>query len=122
MALDSRPVFTSDVTSSSIPHCDATAERPAAAEVDVDSDSWRDDDSSAFKTAHSDCGGTFTAMGAATRRFAMDCICRIISQCETADSAHFNMALAQERRLHQSTGRLPAEGLHLLEQTNIWTF
>uniref|UniRef100_A0A3Q4BWY6 HEAT repeat-containing protein 5A n=1 Tax=Mola mola TaxID=94237 RepID=A0A3Q4BWY6_MOLML len=39
----------------------------------------------------------------ATRRFAMECVCRIIAQCETADPAHFDIALAQERRLHEST-------------------
>lgn len=44
----------------------------------------------------------------ATRRFAMECVCRIIAQCETADPAHFDMALAQERRLHESTGQTPA--------------
>ncbi|KAI3367144.1 hypothetical protein L3Q82_008134 [Scortum barcoo] len=45
----------------------------------------------------------FTALRWATRRFAMQCVCRIIAQCETADPAHFDMALAQERRLHEST-------------------
>uniref|UniRef100_A0A8D0A350 HEAT repeat-containing protein 5A n=1 Tax=Sander lucioperca TaxID=283035 RepID=A0A8D0A350_SANLU len=62
----------------------------------------RNDDSSAFK-ARSEAGGPFTALRWATRRFAVQCVCRIIAQCESADPAHFNMALAQERRLHEST-------------------
>uniref|UniRef100_A0A3Q3XJ80 HEAT repeat containing 5A n=1 Tax=Mola mola TaxID=94237 RepID=A0A3Q3XJ80_MOLML len=45
----------------------------------------------------------FATLRWATRRFAMECVCRIIAQCETADPAHFDIALAQERRLHEST-------------------
>ncbi|XP_028251322.1 HEAT repeat-containing protein 5A isoform X1 [Parambassis ranga] len=67
-----------------------------------DDDAGKDDDSSAFK-ARSESSGPFTALRWATRRFAMECVCRIIAQCETADPAHFDMALAQERRLHEST-------------------
>lgn len=37
----------------------------------------------------------------------MECVCRIIAQCETSDAAHFDMALAQERRLQESTGKTP---------------
>lgn len=95
-----------------IPLSDVIAERRAAVEVNADSDPWMDDDSSAFRAAYSDCGGSFTALGGATRRFAMDCICHIIAQCETADPAHFNMALAQEQRLHQSTGRVWLRDFH----------
>ncbi|XP_053192170.1 HEAT repeat-containing protein 5A [Scomber japonicus] len=54
----------------------------------------------------------FTALRWSTRRFAMECVCRIIAQCETADPAHFDMVLAQERRLHESTDFLV---LHLGE-------
>uniref|UniRef100_A0A8P4GPC7 HEAT repeat-containing protein 5A n=1 Tax=Dicentrarchus labrax TaxID=13489 RepID=A0A8P4GPC7_DICLA len=63
---------------------------------DEEADPTRDDDSSAFR-ARSESGGPFTALRWATRRFAMECVCRIIAQCETADPAHFDMALAQER-------------------------
>lgn len=92
-----------------------TAEHGAAVEVNNDSDPWRDDDSSVFRATDWDSsGGSFTALGGATRRFAMDCICRIIAQCETADPAHFNMALAQKRRLHQSTGRVPLQAFYFL--------
>ncbi|XP_075963534.1 HEAT repeat-containing protein 5A [Anarhichas minor] len=73
-----------------------------ARQEDEEADPARDDDSSAFK-ARSESGGPFTALRWATRRFAMECVCRIIAQCETADPAHFDIALAQERRLHEST-------------------
>uniref|UniRef100_A0A8P4G3W7 HEAT repeat-containing protein 5A n=1 Tax=Dicentrarchus labrax TaxID=13489 RepID=A0A8P4G3W7_DICLA len=73
-----------------------------ASQEDEEADPTRDDDSSAFR-ARSESGGPFTALRWATRRFAMECVCRIIAQCETADPAHFDMALAQERRLHEST-------------------
>uniref|UniRef100_A0AAX7UCG0 HEAT repeat-containing protein 5A n=1 Tax=Astatotilapia calliptera TaxID=8154 RepID=A0AAX7UCG0_ASTCA len=69
---------------------------------DEDADPGKDDDSSAFR-ARSESGGPFTALRSATRCFAMECVCRIIAQCETADPAHFDMPLAQERRLHDST-------------------
>ncbi|XP_078133588.1 HEAT repeat-containing protein 5A isoform X2 [Sander vitreus] len=73
-----------------------------ARQDDEEADGARDDDSSAFK-ARSEAGGPFTALRWATRRFAVQCVCRIIAQCESADPAHFDMALAQERRLHEST-------------------
>ncbi|KAM7403791.1 hypothetical protein PAMA_004293 [Pampus argenteus] len=69
---------------------------------DQEADPSRDDDSSVFK-AQPESGGSFTALRWATRRFAMECVCRIIAQCESADHAHFDMGLAQERRLHEST-------------------
>uniref|UniRef100_A0AAQ5YVX3 HEAT repeat-containing protein 5A n=1 Tax=Amphiprion ocellaris TaxID=80972 RepID=A0AAQ5YVX3_AMPOC len=67
-----------------------------------DDDGCRDDDSSAFR-AHSESSGPFTALRWATRRFTVECVCRIIAQCESADPAHFDMVLAQERRLLEST-------------------
>lgn len=76
-----------------------------------EADAGRDDDSSAFK-ARSESSGPFTALRWATRRFAMECVCRIIAQCETSDPAHFDMALAQERRLQESTDFLV---LHLAD-------
>lgn len=38
----------------------------------------------------------------ATRVFAADCVCRIINQCENANSAHFDIALAQEIKKRDS--------------------
>uniref|UniRef100_A0A667Y5F9 HEAT repeat-containing protein 5A n=1 Tax=Myripristis murdjan TaxID=586833 RepID=A0A667Y5F9_9TELE len=73
-----------------------------ASQDDEEAESGRDDDSSVFR-ARSESGGPFTALRWATRRFAMECVCRIVAQCESADPAHFDMALAQERRLHEST-------------------
>lgn len=75
-----------------------------ASQEDDEVDPSGDDDSSAFR-ACPDSGGSFTALRWSTRRFAMECICRIIALCETADPAHFDMVLAQERRLHESTGK-----------------
>uniref|UniRef100_A0A3P8SZZ2 HEAT repeat-containing protein 5A n=1 Tax=Amphiprion percula TaxID=161767 RepID=A0A3P8SZZ2_AMPPE len=60
-----------------------------------DDDGCRDDDSSAFR-ARSESSGPFTALRWATRRFTVECVCRIIAQCESADPAHFDMVLAQE--------------------------
>ncbi|XP_068607819.1 HEAT repeat-containing protein 5A [Brachionichthys hirsutus] len=82
-----------------------------ARQEDEDSESAREDDSSAFR-ARPESGGPFTALRWSTRRFAMECVCRIVAQCETADPAHFNMALAQERRLQESTDFLV---LHLAD-------
>ncbi|XP_036928579.1 HEAT repeat-containing protein 5A isoform X7 [Acanthopagrus latus] len=73
-----------------------------ASQEDEEADPARDDDSSAFR-ARSESSGPFTALRWATRRFAMECVCRIIAQCGTSDPAHFDMVLAQERRLHEST-------------------
>ncbi|GAA6234638.1 HEAT repeat-containing protein 5A, partial [Lates japonicus] len=73
-----------------------------ASQENEEADSSRDDDSSAFR-ARQESGGPFMALRWATRRFAMECVCRIVAQCETADPAHFDMVLAQERRLHEST-------------------
>lgn len=92
-----------ELYSHSTSDCRAPAE---ASQEDEDTDAGRDDDSSAFK-ARSESGGSFTALRWATRRFAMECVCRIIAQCENADPAHFDMALAQERRLQESTGKNP---------------
>ncbi|XP_043844188.1 HEAT repeat-containing protein 5A [Dromiciops gliroides] len=37
-----------------------------------------------------------------TRVFAAECVCKIIKQCENSDSAHFDIALAQERKERDS--------------------
>ncbi|NXN88262.1 HTR5A protein, partial [Bombycilla garrulus] len=38
----------------------------------------------------------------ATRVFAAECVCKIISQCENAGSAHFDITLAQEKKQRDS--------------------
>lgn len=75
----------------------------ASVETQQEEDGDRYDDSSAFH-AKSESSGPFNNLRWSTRVFSMECVCRIIAQCENRDSAHFNMALAQEQRLHESTG------------------
>lgn len=43
-----------------------------------------------------------------TRVFAAECVCKIINQCENADSAHFDITLAQERKQRDSRGMCEA--------------
>ncbi|KAJ8391412.1 hypothetical protein AAFF_G00090420 [Aldrovandia affinis] len=74
----------------------------APVETNQEEDVERSDDSSVF-TANSESDGPFTNPRWSTRVFAAECVCRIISQCETGDPAHFDMALAQERRLQESS-------------------
>ncbi|XP_076835147.1 HEAT repeat-containing protein 5A isoform X2 [Brachyhypopomus gauderio] len=76
-------------------------------EEDVD----RCDDSSAFRAKH-EPSGPFHSLRWSTRVFAVECVCRLAVQCESGDPAHFDMALAQEQRLHGSADFLV---LHLGE-------
>uniref|UniRef100_A0A3B4DII9 HEAT repeat-containing protein 5A n=1 Tax=Pygocentrus nattereri TaxID=42514 RepID=A0A3B4DII9_PYGNA len=69
------------------------------------------DDSSAFHAKH-EHSGPFNNLRWSTRVFAVECVCRIIVQCESGDPAHFDMVLAQEQRLHESTDFLV---LHLAD-------
>ncbi|XP_071403558.1 HEAT repeat-containing protein 5A-like, partial [Centroberyx affinis] len=87
-----------DVLSAS---ADSRAPVETSQEEEEEAEAARDDDSSVFR-ARAESGGPFTALRWATRRFAMECVCRIVTQCESADPTHFNMALAQELRLHES--------------------
>ncbi|XP_016400189.1 HEAT repeat-containing protein 5A isoform X2 [Sinocyclocheilus rhinocerous] len=91
----------------------ASADSAAAAGVEMqqEEDGDRYDDSSAFH-AKSESSGPFNNLRWSTRVFSMECVCRIIAQCENGDTAHFNMALAQEQRLHESADFLV---LHLAD-------
>ncbi|KAL2098993.1 hypothetical protein ACEWY4_005473 [Coilia grayii] len=91
----------------------ASADSAAAGALDPqqEDDGDRDDDSSVFH-ARSECGGSFSSLRWATRVFAVECVCRVVALCESADPAHFDMALAQERRLQESTDFLV---LHLAD-------
>uniref|UniRef100_A0A8B9LMU0 HEAT repeat-containing protein 5A n=1 Tax=Astyanax mexicanus TaxID=7994 RepID=A0A8B9LMU0_ASTMX len=60
------------------------------------------DDCAAFQ-AKREHSGPFNNLRWSTRVFAVECVCRIIVQCENGDPAHFDMVLAQEQRLHEST-------------------
>uniref|UniRef100_A0A8C1IEB6 HEAT repeat-containing protein 5A n=1 Tax=Cyprinus carpio TaxID=7962 RepID=A0A8C1IEB6_CYPCA len=77
----------------------ASADSAAAAAVETqqEEDGDRYDDSSAFH-AKSESSGPFSNLRWSTRVFSMECVCRIIAQCENGNSAHFNMALAQEHK------------------------
>uniref|UniRef100_A0A8C1IDF1 HEAT repeat-containing protein 5A n=1 Tax=Cyprinus carpio TaxID=7962 RepID=A0A8C1IDF1_CYPCA len=91
----------------------ASADSAAAAAVETqqEEDGDRYDDSSAFH-AKSESSGPFSNLRWSTRVFSMECVCRIIAQCENGNSAHFNMALAQEQHLHESADFLV---LHLAD-------
>ncbi|XP_015463527.3 HEAT repeat-containing protein 5A isoform X2 [Astyanax mexicanus] len=60
------------------------------------------DDCAAFQ-AKREHSGPFNNLRWSTRVFAVECVCSIIVQCENGDPAHFDMVLAQEQRLHEST-------------------
>ncbi|XP_041927422.1 HEAT repeat-containing protein 5A isoform X1 [Alosa sapidissima] len=89
----------------------ASADSTAAGTLDPQQDDDRDDDSSVFY-ARAESNGPFSSLRWATRVFAVECVCRVVALCESADPAHFDMALAQERRLQESTDFLV---LHLAD-------
>uniref|UniRef100_A0A8C2D807 HEAT repeat-containing protein 5A n=1 Tax=Cyprinus carpio TaxID=7962 RepID=A0A8C2D807_CYPCA len=73
-----------------------SASADSAVETLQEEDGDRYDDSSVFH-AKSESSGPFNNLRWSTRVFSMECVCRIIAQCENGDPAHFNMALAQEQ-------------------------
>uniref|UniRef100_A0A8C1XR50 HEAT repeat-containing protein 5A n=1 Tax=Cyprinus carpio TaxID=7962 RepID=A0A8C1XR50_CYPCA len=73
-----------------------SASADSAVETLQEEDGDRYDDSSVFH-AKSESSGPFNNLRWSTRVFSMECVCRIIAQCENGNSAHFNMALAQEQ-------------------------
>ncbi|PNJ32660.1 HEATR5A isoform 3, partial [Pongo abelii] len=60
------------------------------------------DDVSVLTTRRDEKSHPFTNPRWATRVFAAECVCRIINQCENANSAHFDIALAQEMKKRDS--------------------
>ncbi|XP_066529311.1 HEAT repeat-containing protein 5A isoform X2 [Hoplias malabaricus] len=88
----------------------ASSDSAAAALVETNQEDDADD-SSAFQMKHEQ-SGPFSNLRWSTRVFAVECVCRIIVQCESGDPAHFDMVLAQEQRLHKSTDFLV---LHLAD-------
>ncbi|NXE45117.1 HTR5A protein, partial [Casuarius casuarius] len=60
------------------------------------------DDASILTSASDERSHPFSNPRWSTRVFAAECVCRIISQCENADSAHFDITLAQERKQRDS--------------------
>uniref|UniRef100_A0A9J8CMP9 HEAT repeat-containing protein 5A n=1 Tax=Cyprinus carpio carpio TaxID=630221 RepID=A0A9J8CMP9_CYPCA len=91
--------------------CKDVLSASAVASFEYLEDGDRYDDSSAFH-AKSESSGPFSNLRWSTRVFSMECVCRIIAQCENGNSAHFNMALAQEQHLHESADFLV---LHLAD-------
>ncbi|XP_054545683.1 HEAT repeat-containing protein 5A isoform X3 [Talpa occidentalis] len=60
------------------------------------------DDASVLTARNDDRFHPFTNPRWATRVFAAECVCRIINQCENANSAHFDVGLAQEMKKRDS--------------------
>uniref|UniRef100_A0A8C3IUN9 HEAT repeat-containing protein 5A n=1 Tax=Chrysemys picta bellii TaxID=8478 RepID=A0A8C3IUN9_CHRPI len=57
----------------------------------------------------------FTNPKWSTRVFAAECVCKIISHCENAGRAHFDITLAQERKQRDSRGMCDFLVLHLAD-------
>ncbi|NWX81616.1 HTR5A protein, partial [Nothoprocta pentlandii] len=60
------------------------------------------DDASVLTLASDERSHPFSNPRWSTRVFAAECVCKIIGQCENADSAHFDITLAQERKQRDS--------------------
>ncbi|XP_019061162.1 HEAT repeat-containing protein 5B isoform X2 [Fukomys damarensis] len=58
-----------------------------------------DDDTMFTTLGEEDKSKPFVAPRWATRVFAADCLCRIITLCENADQAHFDLAMARSAKL-----------------------
>lgn len=63
------------------------------------------DDASVLTTRNDDKSHPFTNPRWTTRVFAAECVCRIINQCENAQGAHFDIALAQEMKKRDSRSK-----------------
>ncbi|XP_067847513.1 HEAT repeat-containing protein 5A isoform X2 [Heptranchias perlo] len=79
----------------------ASADFTTTAPVDTtqEEDDDRGDDDSIFTSRKDDRFQPIITPRWPTRVFAAECVCRIIAQCENTDAAHFDMAIAQERKL-----------------------
>ncbi|GCB81142.1 hypothetical protein scyTo_0022967, partial [Scyliorhinus torazame] len=73
----------------------------SAAPVDTTQEEEEDggDDDSIFTSRKDDQFHPIIKPRWPTRVFAAECVCRIIMQCENIDVAHFDMTMAQERKL-----------------------
>uniref|UniRef100_UPI00398F8C3B HEAT repeat-containing protein 5A isoform X3 n=1 Tax=Pristiophorus japonicus TaxID=55135 RepID=UPI00398F8C3B len=79
----------------------ASADFTTTAPVDTtqEEEDDREDDVSIFTSRKDDQFQPIITPRWPTRVFAAECVCRIITQCENTDAAHFDMAIAQERKL-----------------------
>lgn len=91
---------------------DSVVAVPMEKNQEEDADSF--DDTSFF---HAKCAysGPFNSLRWSSRVFAVKCVCHIIAQCERGHPAHFDMRLAQEERLHKSTGQRSQEMTQFLQ-------
>ncbi|XP_071602283.1 HEAT repeat-containing protein 5A isoform X1 [Heliangelus exortis] len=84
----------------------ASADFNAVASVDTtqEEETAKGDDVSVLTSDSDERFHPFRNPRWSTRVFAAECVCKIISQCENAGSAHFDITLAQERKQRDSRG------------------
>ncbi|KAM9064661.1 HEAT repeat-containing protein 5A isoform X2 [Sarcophilus harrisii] len=82
----------------------SSADFTTVASVDTTQDDEidKEDDASVLTYRNDEKCRPITNPRWATRVFAAECVCKIISQCENSDSAHFDIALAQEMKERDS--------------------
>ncbi|NXD05768.1 HTR5A protein, partial [Nothocercus nigrocapillus] len=82
----------------------ASADFSTVASLDTtqEEETAKADDASVLTSASDERSHPFSNPRWSTRVFAAECVCKIISQCENADSAHFDITLAQERKQRDS--------------------
>ncbi|NXG15719.1 HTR5A protein, partial [Grallaria varia] len=82
----------------------ASADFNTVASVDTsqEEETAKVDDASVLTSDSDDRFHPFRNPRWSTRVFAAECVCKIISQCENAGSAHFDITLAQERKQRDS--------------------
>ncbi|XP_068254799.1 HEAT repeat-containing protein 5A isoform X4 [Nyctibius grandis] len=82
----------------------ASADFNTVASVDTtqDEETAKVDDASVLTSDSDERFHPFSNPRWSTRVFAAECVCKIISQCENAGSAHFDITLAQERKQRDS--------------------
>ncbi|NWU78802.1 HTR5A protein, partial [Onychorhynchus coronatus] len=82
----------------------ASADFNTVASVDTtqEDETAKVDDASVLTSDSDDRFHPFRNPRWSTRVFAAECVCKIISQCENACSAHFDVTLAQERKQRDS--------------------
>ncbi|NWW10341.1 HTR5A protein, partial [Oreocharis arfaki] len=82
----------------------ASADFNTVASIDTtqEEETAKGDDVSVLTSDNDDRFHPFRNPRWSTRVFAAECVCKIISQCENAGSAHFDITLAQERKQRDS--------------------
>ncbi|XP_058149592.1 HEAT repeat-containing protein 5A isoform X6 [Dasypus novemcinctus] len=81
---------------------DVLAASAACVDTMQEEEGDKGDDASVLTTRNDEKSHPFTNPRWATRVFAAECVCKIINQCENADRAHFDIALAQEMKKKDS--------------------